>query len=123
MELHEVLSKILKTGNCHPVGSKKIVALVKEFTRNNPREHLNELPDWSKWLVFIKNFIVPLMREIEKMDCCHTTAMVIGAVIYEYPELEDLIDRWISDKCMRENHRYCCKELREYLKSKNTHRN
>ncbi len=120
MELYEVLAKILKTGNCHPVGSKKIISLVKDFTRKNPREQVNELPEWSKWLTFIKNFIVPLMREIEKMDCCHITAMVIGAVIYEYPELESLIDKWISDKCVKENHRYCCRELREYLKSKNT---
>ena len=119
MELHEVVSKILKTGGCHPVGSRKLVALIKEFVKENPRESINELPEWSVWLTFIKNFVIPVMKELEKMDCCHTAAMIVGAIIYEYPELEELIDKWISDKCVRENHRYCCKELREYLNLKN----
>ncbi len=118
MELHEVISRILKTGECHPVGSKRLVTYVKEFARKNPREIINELPEWSKWLIFVKNLVVPVIKELERMDCCHTVAMVIGAIIYEYPEIEELIDKWISDKCAKENHRYCCRELREYFKNK-----
>ena len=118
MELHEVITRILRSSSCSPIGSKKVIEMVKDFIRNHPKEVLVNEPEWSKWIIFIKNFVSPIMRELEKMDCCNAASLVIGALSFEYQELENLINTWIKDKCENNRQGYCCRELLTYIKSK-----
>lgn len=117
LELHEVVSRILRSSKCNPIGSKKIIEIIKDFTRNNPKESLMNEPDWYKWIIFIKNFVSPIIKELERIDCCDTASMIIGALSFEYQELEDLINTWIKDKCSNNTSGYCCKELISYIGS------
>lgn len=112
-----MVSRILRSSKCSPVGSKRIIDIIKDFTRNNPKESLMNEPDWSKWIIFIKNFVSPIMKELGRIDCCNAASMIIGALLFEYQELEYLINAWIKDKCSNNTSEYCCKELVSYIES------
>ncbi len=117
MELHEIIARILRTSKCNPMGTKKVLDLVKEFELKHDKEELESLPEWSKWITFIKNFISPLIKELEKMDCCNAAQLVIGAILFEYPFMEDMVKAWIKDKCNNESRCCCCRELQSYVAS------
>ncbi len=117
MELHEIVARILRSSKCSPIGTKRVLDLVKEFESRYSKEELESLPEWSKWIIFIKSFTSPLIKELERIDCCNAAQLLIGAILFEYPFMEDMVKAWIRDKCNSGSQHCCCKELQSYITS------